>query len=260
MSKIMASNFKNQAIADDLETEIDQLYDKWMSLGMGMNGTHYITDLDLEKTIAETTQIGRYESRLLWAMLTWIVTYGDLINVSRMMHFLQTADAAVLGGVLELAVKHGGDKKLLNIVKRCKPREVPELLFPRMKKHGFTYAQELTEARDEWKKWGYYSSETSFMYDAILGDRMFIFKHQKNLAVRAIFGPNLRAEILYYLYKNSETYIKEISKATGFAYFPVYNETKELIRNGLLRSTTYGRMNVVSLNDSIFQFIQNAPA
>jgi hypothetical protein len=256
----MVSNFKNQAIAADLEIGIDQLYDKWMSLGMGMNGTQYVMDIDLEQTIAETTQIGRYESRLLWAMLTWIVTYGDLINVSRMMHFLQTSDASVLGGILEIAVKNGGDKKLLNIVKKCNPREVPELLFPRMKKHGFTYAQELTEAKDEWKKWGYYSSETSFMYDAILGDRMFIFKHQKNLAVRAIFGPNLRAEILYYLFKNSEAYIKAISKATGFAYFPVYNETKELIRNGLLRSTTYGRMNVVSLNDYIFQFIQNAPA
>lgn len=256
----MAPNVKNKAITDDLEMGIDQLYNKWMSLGMGMNGKQYVTDLDLEQTIAETTQIGRYESRLLWAMLTWIVTYGDLINVSRMMHFLQTADVSVLGAILEIAVINGGDKKLLNIVKKCKPKEVPELLFPRMKKHGFTYAQELMEANDEWKKWGYYSSEISFMYDAIIGDRMFIFKHQKNLAVRAIFGPNLRAEILYYLFKNSETYIKAISKATGFAYFPVYNETKELIRNGLLRSKTYGRMNVVSLNDFIFQFIQNAPA
>jgi len=256
----MTSNFKNQALIDDLEMRIDQLYDKWMSLGMGMNGTHYVTDLDLELTIAETTQISRYDSRLLWAMMTWIITYGDLINVSRMMHFLHVADVSVLGAILEIAVKNGGDKKLMNIVKKCKPREFPEILFPRMKKHGFTYAQELTEAKDEWKKWGYYSSETSFMYDAILGDRMFIFKHQKNLAVRAIFGPNLRAEILYYLFKNSETYIKAISKATGFAYFPVYNETKELIRNGLLRSTTYGRTNVVSLNDFIFQFIQNAPA
>jgi hypothetical protein len=255
----MASHFNNQAIADDLETGIDQLYDKWMSLGMGMNGKHYVTDLDLELTIAETTQIGRYESRLLWAMLTWIVTYGDLINVSRMMHFLPTSDSSILGGILEIAVKNGGDRKLLHIVKRCKSKEVPELLFPRMKKHGFAYAQELTEARDEWKKWGYYSSEISFMYDAILGDRMFIFKHQKNLAVRAVFGPNLRAEILYYLFKNSETYIKAISRATGFAYFPVYNETKELIRNGLLRSTTYGRTNVVSLNDYIFQFIRNVP-
>jgi hypothetical protein len=254
----MASDIINQA--NDLEMGIDRLYDKWMSLGMGVNGMHYVMDIDLEQTIAETTHIGRYESRLLWVMLTWIVTYGDLINVSRMMHFLQIADTCVLGGILEIAVKNGGDKKLMNIVKKCNPKKVPELLFPQMKKHGFTYAQELAEARDEWKKWGYYSSEISFMYDAIPGDRMFIFKHHKNLGVRAIFGPNLRAEILYYLFKNTGTYIKAISKATGFAYFPVYNETKELIRNGLLRSTTYGRTNVVSLNDYIFRFIQNAPA
>jgi hypothetical protein len=260
----MDSNFNNQTISqtisDDIETGIDRLYDTWMSLGMGVNGKHYVLDLDLEQTIAETTHVGRYESRLLWAMLTWIVTYGDLINVSRMMHFLQIADKSVLGAILEIGVKNGGDKKLLNVVKKCIPKKAPELLFPRMKKLGFAYAQELTEAKDEWKKWGYYSSETSFMYDSILGDRMFIFKNQKNLAIRAIFGPNLRAEILFYLYKNSGTYIKAISKSTGFAYFPVYNEIKELVRNGLLRSTTYGRTTVVFLNDYIFRFIQNAPA
>jgi hypothetical protein len=256
----MASTSKKNPFPDEIESAIDQLYDKWMSLGMGMNGKHYVDDLDIEKTIAETTRTGRYESRILWAMLTWIVTCGDLINVSRMMHFLKTADEAVLGAILEIAVKNGADKKLLHIVKKCRPKEAAEILFPRMKKHGFAYAQELTETKEEWKKWGYYCSEISFMYDAILGDRMFIFKHQKNLAVRAIFGPNLRSEILYYLYKNSGTYIKAISKATGFAYFPVYNEIKELVRNGLLKSITYGRVNVVSLNDFMYQFIQSVPA
>jgi hypothetical protein len=256
----MASISKKNPFPDEVENAIDRLYDQWMSLGMGMNGKHYIDDLDIEQTITETTRTGRYDSRLVWAMLTWIVTYGDLINVSRMMHFLKTADEAVLGALLEIAVKNGADKKLLHIVKKCTPKTAVELLFPRMKKHGFAYAQELTETKEEWKKWGYYCSEISFMFAAILGDRTFIFKHQKNLAVRAIFGPNLRAEILYYLYKNSGAYIKAISKATGFAYFPVYNEIKELVRNGLLKSITYGRVNVVSLNDFMHQFIQNAPA
>jgi hypothetical protein len=255
----MATHLNNQAINEDIEAGIDRLYDTWMSLGMGMNGKRYILDLDLEQTLAETTRVGRYESRLLWAMLTWIAVYGDLVNVSRMMHFLNIAEQSVLGAIFEIAVKNGGDKKLLNVINRCAPKKNPELLFPRMKKLGFAYAQELSDAKDEWKKWGYYSSETSFMFDSILGDRMFIFKYQKNLAVRAIFGSNLRAEILYYLYKNSGTYIKAISKATGFAYFPVYNEIKELVRNGLLKSTTYGRTNVVSLNEFIYRFIQNVP-
>jgi hypothetical protein len=256
----MASISKKTSLPDETESAIDLLYNKWMSLGMGMNGKKHVDDLDLELTIAETTKTGRHDSRLFWAMLTWIVTYGDLINVSRMMHFLKIADNAALGAIMELAVKNGADKKLLHIVHKCKPKETAEILFPRMKKHGFTYAQELTETKEEWKKWGYYCSEISFMYDAILGDRRFIFKHQKNLAVRAIFGPNLRAEILYYLFVNSGTYIKAISKATGFAYFPVFNETKELVRNGILNSKTYGRVNVVSLNDFMFRFIQNVPA
>lgn len=256
----VASTSEENKFSPEIEGKIDTLYDKWMSLGMGMNGKQYINDIDLEQTIAETTMIGRYESRLLWAMLTWIITYGDLINVSRMMHFLKTSEKAVLGAILEIAVNNGADKKLIHIVQKCSPRDPADLLFIRMKKYGFSYAQELTESKEEWSKWGYYSSETSFYFDAILGNRKFIFNHHKNLAIRAIFGPNLRAEILYFLYKNSEAYIKAVSNATGFAYFPVYNEIKELVRNGILNSVTYGRVTVVSLTDFMYKFLHQVHA
>jgi hypothetical protein len=128
-----------------------------------------------------------------------------------------------------------------------------------MKQYAFSYKQELELSKEEWSKWGYYCSEISFYFDAMTGDRNFIFSRNKNLAIRAIFGTNLRSEIIYFLYKNSNAYIKAIADATGFAYFPVHNEIKNLVRNGILNSTSYGRVNVVSLNKTMFDFLQKAP-
>jgi hypothetical protein len=255
----MTQPFDEKVFSEEIEMKIDNLYDKWMSLGIGMNGKHIVNDLDLEQTIAETTQTGKYESRLVWAMLTWLIAHGDLINVSRMMHFINEADDAVLGAVLEMAVKNGADKKLLHIVEKCKPHKPLEVLFKRMRKYAFSYQQELESSKEEWSKWGYYCSEISFYFDAMTGDRNFIFSRNKNLAIRAIFGTNLRSEIIYFLYKNSNAYIKAIADATGFAYFPVHNEIKNLVRNGILNSISYGRVNVISLNKTMFDFLQKAP-
>ena len=68
--------------------------------------------VDLERLIVGTTHMGRYEGRIFKAMITWIRDFHDLINVQRLLHYIQDADLPVLGAAFDVAMQHGADHRL----------------------------------------------------------------------------------------------------------------------------------------------------
>ena len=228
---------------------IDQLFNDWSQLGIRLTHSDKRKEVDIEMVIVNTTYLGRYNSRLLFSMLTWIRDNADLINSQKLINTLSDADISVLGAILAIALKNGADKKLVAVKNHCKKKIKPEILFANMKKNPLLYEQEVSESCKEWKEWGLYCSEISFYNDARY-DREYILRNNKLLAIRALFGSNLRAEILYMLFKKSNMYIRLLSKTTGFSYFPVQMEVKNLLLNGLLNSVSYGRTNVLSLSSN----------
>jgi len=234
----------------ELNKHIDQLFDDWSQLGMRLTHSGMKKEVDPENVIVTTTHSGRYNSRLLFSMLTWVRDNADLINSQKLINILSDADTSVLGAMLSIALKNGADKKLRTIKNHCKKKSKPEILFAAMKKNPLLYEQEVSESCMEWKEWGLYCSEISFYNDAQF-DREYILRNNKLLAIRALFGSNLRAEILYMLFKKSNLYIRMLSKTTGFSYFPVQMEVKNLLMNGMLNSASYGRTNVLSLSSTV---------
>jgi hypothetical protein len=98
----------------------------------------------------------------------------------------------------------------------------------------FTFVdQETNNCLPVYKKWGLYCTLVQF-YDDAKRTREWVLKNNQNLALRALFGPNIRAEIIYCLLYNENLAIKNISKHIGYAYGPVYNEIMVLIKNGFI--------------------------
>jgi len=107
-----------------------EYYAKWIKLGWNGNGAPYPGFVDPERLIIETTHVGRHEGRLFKAMLTWVRDYHDLINVQRLLHFIEEADRPVLGAAFEIAVKYGkAGPRLQTIIKHCKPYTTPQVFF-----------------------------------------------------------------------------------------------------------------------------------
>ncbi len=236
---------------------INKLMANWKHVGFRFNIGTSKDNIDIEKLIVETSRVGRNEPVLIWGMLAWIVQYGDLINVSRLSRLLKEGDMAVLGAIIEIAISKGADNKLAHIAGKCKGNKQAEILFPIMKESKITEKIEKDDGLDVFKKWGLYCSNISDKSDA-LNTREFVLKHNPNLAIRALFGSNVKAEILYQLSHISKSYINELARLIGMSYQPVYAEVERMILNKLLLSETVGKLRLVSLNPKILQLLSIA--
>jgi len=118
------------------------------------------------------------------------------------------ADTAVLGAVIEVAIKETGNHNLKTILNKCSMNKIPELLFTDMEDIETFVTQEKERTHEVYKKWGFYCSMYEF-YDDANRSRMWLLEHNKNLA-----------------------------KQIGYTYSSVYNEVAILIKNGFITKSS----------------------
>ncbi|NLD99058.1 MAG: helix-turn-helix transcriptional regulator [Fibrobacter sp.] len=238
------------------DTDLDVLYRKWKKLGWGVTGNSYDGDIDIEKLITETTIAARYDGRLFQWFRTWIRNYNDLINKKRLIRFLNTADTAVLGAVLDLAIENGADPNFIVVISKCKPYQKPELFFKNIENVPFYIDQEIRNSLPVYTKWGLYCTEVEFYTDANY-NRDYVLKNNGLLALRSILGANIRAEILYKLLTGAGIAVKKLSNEIGYSYSSVYMEVLSLKRNGLLSEKDEGRYHKLYLSAKGTTLIKN---
>ncbi len=243
-------------LEDNDKYSTNYYYSSWASLGASLHGEPIKDEVDPELLFCKSTIKGRKDSRILWALLTWFIEHSHLINVTIMNHYLKYADTAVLGAIIDIAIENNADRKLLNISRKCRKKENPELLFYSAKKIPEYYVQEITQTKKQWKKWGLLSSQIETQYKAKKNIN-FILKNNKLLSIRAWLGANIKSEILYYLIKNNRSYASEIAKKLNFSYPPVYIEIQTLIKNGILKTENIGNITLVSLKKESKKIINN---
>jgi predicted transcriptional regulator len=215
------------------QNEIDLLNRKWIRLGWMVAGDIFEGDIDIEELIVETTVKSRQDGRLFKWFLTWVRDYNDLINVKRLLRIIEKADTAVLGVVFDIAMEYGANPNLRTITKKCPRKALPEILFTGME-DVFTFIdQEKKHGLPVYKKWGFYCTLLEFYEDA-RRTREWVLQQNTNLALRALFGPNIRAEIIFCILKNTDLAIKNIARKIGYAYSPVYNEIENLVKSGFV--------------------------
>jgi hypothetical protein len=87
--------------------------------------------------------------------------------------------------------------------------------------------------------------------------RDWILKHNRFLALRAVFGVNIRSEILNALDHGSEIAIQRLSKKTGYAYSGVYREVENLLANGLVEENV-GKGRILKLSGKMKDIMKMA--
>jgi hypothetical protein len=236
----------------------DSLYGQWRKLGLLFSVEQSRGPVFPENLIAQTTHSGRSEARLFWGMLTWIIKYGDLINGARLFSALDQADGAVLGAVLSVAHQKGADPKLRNILAKCRPKAVPEILFHSMAAMKVTSQHETDNGLPEFREWGLLCSTARVLDDAV-EPRGTVLARNRNLALRAAFGPGIRSDLLFCLQQRPRLSIRGFSQALGLSYQPVYAEAQKLVKNGIVLSEKIGNLRVLSLTDRSRGFLSALP-
>ncbi len=235
---------------------IDILYQKWIRLGWMATGNPWPEEVDPELLIVQTTHAARTDSRLFKWLLTWFKDNNDLINTKRLLRIITDADTAILGAVIEIAIKETGNHNLKTILNKCTTNKSPELLFTGMEDIETFVTQEKEKTHEVYRKWGLYCSMYEF-YDDANRSREWLLEHNKNLALRALYSPNIRAEIMFYLLNHDNCAIKNIAQHIGYTYSSVYNEIATLIKNGFITksSDSWHSLQITSRSLQMFKVV-----
>lgn len=231
---------------------IDQ---KWVRLGWNVTQAPFKGEIDIEELIVQTTLAVRLgDGRLLKWFLTWMKDYNDLVNKKRLLRLLKNADTAVLGAVLDIAMKQGADWNFHTITAKCKPFKTPQVLFTTMADVFTFIEQEKNNGLEEYRKWGLFCTLHEFYEDA-KKTRIWVLQNNPQLALRALLGPNIRAEIIYCLLNNTKIAIMTLANTIGYAYSAVHKEVEILVKSGFLVQST-GRSHLLDLTPKTKKLLQ----
>ncbi|MDR0308041.1 MAG: hypothetical protein LBI42_14545 [Chitinispirillales bacterium] len=234
------------------------LYRKWMRLGVGFSGTEpALEEPYLEELIAETSLIGRYDSRLIEGMAGWIQEHGDLINMSLMQKNIKLADSAVLGLISDLVAGKEA-QKFKKIAKYCTPKSQPEMLFYGTGKSEETRTEAVKSETAVNRRWNLYYVDFKIK-NGVVFQRNLMLKLNHNLARRALFGAEMRTEILNFLLNKRQSFPAQIARSLGYRYHRVMEDVHTLLRNGALVQQEVGRKKEITIAQPFMDYLKQIP-
>lgn len=237
---------------------LDFLWRQWTTLGAPGNrvsGGDWI--IDPEALVLITTELGRFDSRLLDTAIDWLYAHGQLINLQRLRRLKGLwgmGDERVLAGIAEILVERSVLRKWQSLRETSHFQEPDEPLF--LKTDGSALPV-LGEPDPRFQKFGLLRSrwEPRSQCQPPRSD------HSGNLLLmlRALFGVNARAEIMAWLLTHESGHPAAISKAT--AYFPKSIQTtlNEMAASGQIRSERHGREKIFALRREEWCFLITWP-
>lgn len=235
----MPNSFKNSR-AKLLQQTLNFLWRQWTTLGVpGERGSDADWIIDPEALILITTEIGRYDARLLDSSIDWLNSYGRSINLQRLRRLQgqwPCSDERVLSGISEILSEQSTLRKWKLVREKFHFNEPPEPLFisksdlsipifgdhdSRFEKYGLL--------RNEWKPRGTCQAPSP--------------RQSENLiwSMRALFGVNARAEIFSWLLTHKSGHPAAIAKATGYFSKTIQITLNEMEQSGQIRSEKIGR-------------------
>ena len=240
------------------DATIESLFALWSRIGVNFPAFKPSEEEPLvEELIAQTSIIGRYEPRLLEGMAGWIYKHGDLLNTSLMHKHIASGDPAVLGLLFD-TINSKEANKLKMLTKYCSPKKKGEMLFYAAENSPTLKAQAIENETPLNKKWNLYYVSMRIKTDVIISRRE-VLKKNPNLARRALFGAEMRTEILNFLLWKESSFPAEIAKRLGYRYHRVIGDIQELVRDGALIASTSRKNREICISPAFQKYLNLIP-
>ncbi len=213
---------------------LDFLWRQWSTLGVAgqaQRGDDRI--IDLEALLLLTCTIGRYDARLFDEMLDWLHTNGWLMNVMRLKRILRTetfAGERVLATIAGLLAKGADAPKWKQLAASVGPPSAAEVLF---------FAEDgqplpvLGEPEPLFARYGWQRGPLRLRGYS----QEFRPTEAGNLALqlRALFGINVRCEILMYLLTHDAAHPSQIAREAYYFERAVQGTLADMSRSGIIQ-------------------------
>lgn len=228
--------FKNTII----ESLLGLAWQQWSAIGVpGYSRAEETTVVDPEALLLLTLTVGRYDARLFDEMLTWLEINGNFVNVQRLQNIVKQFDYQAkpeLSSVAELlsckssvalkwkklATKHVQNiESPLFFQKDGRPMPVPTECDGTFRKHGLL--------RPKFEKRGHARPFPREGMAALL------------LRLRALFGVNLRCEILCLLGSADEVHPSRVARLIGRDPRSTQIVLAEMVHSGVVGVRTCDR-------------------
>ncbi len=222
------------------ELLLDFLWRQWSALGVA--GHEQCTDqwiIDPEALLLITCTLGRHDPRLFDEVLDWVNTNGIFINILRLKRILsaeQFSGERVLAAIAGL-LSSGSDvlkwKSLAESVQRGKKSET--LFFA---KNGQPLPS-LVKEDPHFARYGYKRGPIRSRNQS----QDFRATEQTNLMLqlRALFGINVRCEIVLYLLTHEAAHPSRIARDAYYFGRAVQNTLVDMTHSGVIHLRTAGR-------------------
>lgn len=209
--------------------------------------------VDLEQLIVETCVEGRKDSRLFFAMRGWVLKHHDFINGGRLIRMIKKTNETAMAGVLVDSILENEPRSGLQYVRKyCKPSAKREFAFEEIRESKVLGKLNEEENLPVWKKWNLISRDMEVMEGAI-AEKGWVIAHNRNLALRAVFGAGIRAEILNFLLEYGKGSAYQIAASVNQSYEPIYSELRLCENIGFLKEEREGKAVVYHLRPAFLR-------
>lgn len=219
-----------------LESALALLWRQWTLLGIPSHErpkpeTEYRI-IDPESLLLLTSELGRFDARLLDETTNWLRQYGRLINIQRLKGIYrqhELGDGRVLSAVASTVLQNSRLAKWRTIESLVEPRVGKEPLFRNL---DGAPSPIFGKADPSFEKFGFFRGIQKPRNDAsepqVKNPELLLVK------LRALFGVNARAEIIAALLSTRFTHPSALARRTGYLPRSVQETLNEMAVSGHL--------------------------
>lgn len=225
-------------MATSTEKPWESVFDRWASLGLGVAGAIHPYE-DPETLVSETLAVlGSDNGRLPGMLTSWLLRYGHLL-LTKKLRFRTERERRLFSAL----VGESGttEKKLLHMIQKPTRKE-PEFLYG-----GIAALDEFArkDPLPSFLKQGFIIKRPGWagtlVREKIVLPPAATFKRSKILRGRALYGANIRSDILTLLPTLPEMSLRELARRLHVSPPVVHHAIEDLKRSGLVESFGSGR-------------------
>ncbi len=231
---------------------------RWARLGVLFAVAPAPEPVNVEDLLIDTVREAPAHPRLFWTAASWLTVHYRLVNLRRLAKRLRRLpETAVAGALLSLVDAQVPGRPFRGVVAKCHPVPTPRPLFTAAARSPVLRAKVTSHAHPLFRQWGLLQDAIALRPGSIRPPA-WVLQHNPHLRLRALFGPELRADILNIL-RSGAASVAELARRLNATYAATHEAVTALEAGLLVASHPQGKQRRVSLLPAVHRWLNRAP-